>query len=812
MFLKLPGTHFVKTAYRSLIKNRTNSFINIIGLSLGTLCFLYIILYVTDQYGYDQHHQNAKDIYRITSALQLPGENHINSAVSPPTAPAMKRDFPEVKQFARVIPSLGVSQYIIHFEEKAWSEKSVVFVDSTFFELFDYHFIYGDRSNALNKPYSIVLLKSIADKIFNTDDPIGKQIELEYAYGKGTYTVAGVIDESLGKSHIEANIFITMDGGGMGSYAKANDSWAGNNFAYSYIKLSPQSNPAVVQAKLPEFLKKYGQEQLTQFGMEKQLHLQPVRSIHTTTGFENELDKIANPSFLKILLLIAALIQIIACINFMNLATARSADRAKEVGVRKAIGAGQSQLIAQFLWESILMAFMGVVIAVPLLWTTMPFLNELTQVDIPISFLKDYRLWLLLTSLIIITGLLAGSYPAFYLSAFDSVKVLKGNFTNRVSVAGIRRSLVVFQFILAIVLISAIIVIYSQLRYIKNKDLGFDQNQKVVFTFHTNETMNKGSKFASDLRGLAEVKSVSRAAYYLSQPILSDQTFYKAGGSMANGQASRLMISDQFFAQANGIDIISGRDFRMNDSGKVLINQTLATRLGINIAEAEGLSLFSKQGNGDPVKFEIVGILRDFNFNSLHEEIKPLMIMCNDLDPYLANITVNTTSSDYKSLLSGIESIWNENFPALPFEYAFLDAEVQKMYESEIALSNIINIFTGMAIFISCLGLFGLASYSAENRRKEIGIRKVLGASTFRLTALLSYDFISLVTIAFIIAAPLAWWAMNKWLQSFNYRVMLTWQMFGLAGLIAILIAILTVSSQAVKAAIANPIKSLRTE
>ena len=782
------------------------------GLSLGTSCFLYIILYVMDQYSYDKHHQNAKDLYRITSALQLPGENHINSSVSPPTAPAMKLDFPEVKQFARVIPSLGVSQYIIHFEEKSWNEKSVVFVDSTFFDLFDYHFIYGDRSSALINPYSLVLHKSIADKIFNTEDPIGKQIELEYAYGKGTYTVQGVIDESLGKSHIKANIYITMNGGGMGSYARTNGSWAGNNFAYSYVKLSAQTNPAVLEAKLPEFLKKYGQEQLKQLGMEKQLHLQPVSSIHTTTGFEFELDKIANPSFLKILLLIAALIQIIACINFMNLATARSADRAKEVGVRKAIGARKSQLIVQFLGESILMAFLGVVIAVPLLWALMPFLNDLTNASISISFFKDYRLWGLLASLFCITGLVAGSYPAFYLSAFESVKVLKGNFTNRVSVVGIRRSLVVFQFILSIVLISAIIVIYSQLSYIKNKDLGFDQNQKMIFTFHTNETMNKGGKFATDLRGLSEVKSVSRAAYYLSQPILNDQTFYMAGGSMENGQVSRLMISDQYFAQANGIDILSGRDFRMKDTGKVLINQTLATRLGVDISKAEGTALFSKQGNGDPVKFEIVGILRDFNFNSLHQEIKPLMIMCNDLDPYLANITVNITSSNYKSLLSQIESIWRENFPALPFEYAFLDAEVQKMYESEIALSYIINVFTGMAIFISCLGLFGLATYSAENRRKEIGIRKVLGASVLRLIALLSFDFIRLVTIAFIIAAPLSWWAMNKWLRSFNYRVLLTWQMFGLAGVIAILIAIITVSSQAIKASIANPIKSLRTE
>lgn len=799
-------------ALRNLLKNRTFSFINIVGLSAGTLCCLYIMLYVTDQYSYDEQHLHPEDLYRITSALQLPGDKHVNATVSPPTAPAMKLDFPEVTQFTRVVPSLGVSQYILHYNEKSWSEKSVLFVDSTFFEVFKYHFSRGVGSKSLLNPYSIVLDKSIAVKMFGDEDPLGKQIEMEYSYGKGLYTVQGVVDESLGKSHIKANIYITMNGGGMGSYARNNDSWAGNNFCYSYIRLVPNTNVAALESKLPSFLNKYGQEQLKQLGMKKQLHLQAVSSIHTTKGYENELDQTANPSFLKILMLIAALIQIIACINFMNLTTARSTLRAKEVGIRKAIGAGRSQLIRQFLAESVLLAAMGVMIALPLLWILMPYLNQMTRTEIPISFLSDYRLWLMMWAMILVTGIFAGSYPALYLSAFEAIKVLKGNFTNQISAVGIRRSLVVFQFILAIVLISGIVVIYSQLNYIKHKDLGFDQNQKMVFTFHTNETMGKSQVFADDLRRLAEVKAVSRASYYLSQSILNDWTFYLSGGDMASGQVTQFMVTDQYFTRANSIQIIQGRDFRMNDTGKVLINETMAHRLGIPINKAEGTFLFTKQGDNQPVRYEIAGIMKDFNFSSLREELKPVLIMYNDKDPYLANITVNTSTSDYLSFLSQIESIWKKHFPSLPFEYTFLDAEVQKMYESEVTLSRIINGFTGMAIMISCLGLFGLAAFSAENRRKEIGIRKVLGAKVSNLTTLLSADFIRLVFIAIVIATPVSWWAMNKWLQSFNYRISLSWWMFTLAGAIALFIAIITVSTQAIKAAIENPIKSLRSE
>jgi len=804
--------NYFKIAFRFLVKNKTYSLINIIGLAIGTLCCLYILLYVKDQYSYDKHHRDVNNIYRITTSMQLRGDKHNNATSSPPIAPAMKRDFAEVQQFTRLVTTIGINQHLLRYKEKSFYEKDIVYVDSTFFDVFTYHFINGSPSNALTEPYSIVLLKETAEKLFGSENPVGKIIEIDNAYGKHDFKVNGVIDESLGKSHIHANMFISMNSGGIGQYAYNNNSWAGNNFANSYIKLNPNANASALEKKLPAFLIKYGQQQLKELGVEKQLHLQPVASIHTTTKHEVELSKTVSPSFLYLLLLIAALIQIIACINFMNLSTARASKRAKEVGVRKVIGAARKDLVKQFLGESILLSLIGVLIALPLLLFALPYLNQITQTNIRISLLNDYRLWFVLLGLIMITGLVAGSYPAFYLSAFKAIKVIKGNFTSHISAAGIRRSLVVFQFVLSIVLIIGIIIIYSQLNYIKNKDLGFEKDQRLIFSFYTNDTQNKMESFMNDLRQLADVKAVSRSNNYLSQFAFNDRGVYLAGGNMANAVDAQNMTTDEYFAKANGIKLIAGRDFRLKDSSRVLVNETLVRRLGLKPETAAGTRLYSQYAPDPPTVFEIAGVMKDFNYSSLHDEVKPFMLVYDANQAFMSNLTVAGSTKNYKLLLSEIEKIWHKDISNAPFEYAFLDEEVQKQYEAEITLANIINAFTLIAILISCLGLFGLAAFSAEQRNKEIGIRKVLGASVSGIVQLLSKDFLKLVTVSIVIATPIAWWAMNKWLQAFAYRINISWWMFVVAGLLAIFIALLTVSFQAIKAAISNPVKSLRTE
>jgi putative ABC transport system permease protein len=803
---------YFKTAFRFLLKNKTFSFINIVGLAVGTLCCLYIVLYVQDQYSYDKHHANAADIYRITTSLSMRGDKHSNGTSSPPIAPAMKNDFPEVQQFTRVISTIGVQKHLLRYKEKAIYEKDAVFVDSTFFNVFTYHFTAGSAKNALSEPYTIVLLKPTADKLFGNDEPVGKVIEINNAYGKHDFKVTAVVDETAGKSHIKANIFMTMNSGGIGEYVRGSTAWAGNNFANSYVKLIHNADAMALEKKLPAFLNKYGAQQLRELGMEKQLHLQPVTAIHTTTAYEIEMTKTVNPSFLYILLLIAGLIQLIACINFMNLSTARASKRAKEVGIRKVVGAGKKALITQFLGESFLLSIIGVLLALPLLLLALPYLNQITQAEIHFSLFGNYRVWAILFSIVMITGFVAGSYPAFYLSAFQAIKVIKGNFSNHVSAIGIRRSLVVFQFVLSIVLITGIIIIYSQLNYIKNKNLGFDKNQKLIFTFYTNDAQNKMNALANDLRQLTDVKGVSKSNNYLSQFVFDDHGVYTEGGNMTNAIDAQNMTTDENFAKVNGIKIISGRDFRLYDSGRVLINETLAKRLGLTPEKAPGTRLYT-QYLPDPVSYvEVAGVMKDFNYSSLHNEVKPFMLVYNLKQGDLTHLIVSASSKDYKALLGNIESIWHKELPAVPFEYSFLENEVQKQYETEITLARIINSFTLMAILISCLGLFGLATFSAEQRKKEIGIRKVLGASVSGIVQLLSKDFLRLVIVSFIIATPIAWWAMSKWLQAFVYRTDIRWWMFALAGLLAVSIALITVSSQAIKAAIANPVKNLRTE
>jgi putative ABC transport system permease protein len=806
---------YIKTAFRFLLKNKTFSFINIFGLAAGTLCCLYILLYVQQQYSYDKQHKDVQDIYRITTDLVLTGDHHHSGASSPPITPAMRRDFPEVQNYARVVSTdiLGAKQHLLRYKEQSFYETGALYVDSTFFDIFTYKFVEGHPEHALDEPYDMVLLKSTAEKLFGRESAVGKMVNIDDAYGKHDFKVTGVVDESLGKSHIEGNLFITIKSGPVGNSISNITEWAGNNFLFAYVKLRPGTEPLALEKKLPAFLNKYAADRLRAFGMQKQLHLQHVTEIHTTSGYEVELTKTTSSSFLLILVVIAVLIQVIACINFMNLSTARASKRAKEVGVRKVIGAGKYDLIKQFLGESFLLAFIGVIIALPLLYFFMPYLNDITRADIQMGFFADYRLWLMLAGLVLVTGFLAGSYPAFYLSNFEAIKVIKGNFSSRISATGIRKSLVVFQFVLSIVMITGIIIIYSQLNFIKSKDLGFDKNQKLVFNFYTNDAQGKMPALANDLKSLAGVKSVTSADNYLSQFILHDHGVYPEGGDMAHAIDAQNIACDEFFAKTNGIKVISGRDFMKGDSNKVLINQTLAKRLGLNPQTAQGVKLYQRYDNKPATFVTVVGVMKDFNYNSLHDPVKAFMLVYDGNPGDFSSMIVSVNSSNYSQLLTTINAVWTRDMPATPFQYAFLDDEVQKLYEGETIISHIINSFTSIAIIISCLGLFGLAAFSAEQRKKEIGIRKVLGSSVSGIVSLLSKDFLILVGISFVIATPVAWYFMSHWfLQGFAYRIPLSWWMFALAGVLAVAIALITVSSQAIKAALMNPVKSLKTE
>jgi putative ABC transport system permease protein len=549
---------------------------------------------------------------------------------------------------------------------------------------------------------------------------------------------------------------------------------------------------------------------MKKWGGHTEFYLQPLSSIHTTVGLDNVgIGQPVNPSFLNLLSLIAGLIQLIACINFMNLSTARASKRAKEVGVRKVIGAQRSALMKQFLAESFLLTLLSVALALPLMIISLPWLDRLTGTSVDVSLLYNFRIWGMLLGLTLVTGLVAGSYPAFYLSAFNAIRVIKGNFSSHISASGIRRGLVVMQFVLSIVLIFGILVIYSQLNYIKKKDLGFNPDQRIILTINSQGGFDHLPAFMDDTRQLAGVKEVTNASQYLSNPVLYNNNFFLPGQTTAESKNSEYVLADKYFLAANGIGLYSGRDFREGDSDRVLINVSLARHLGLDPNKAEGARLTDDQGR----KFEVVGVMKDFNFSSLHFEVRNFLVWINNPRYGLwPTITIHTNTNNYRDLLAQIGDVWKKNMAGVPFEYVFMDESVQKQYETEITMSRVINSFTIMAILISSLGLFGLAAFSAEQKHKEIGIRKVLGASVPVVVRLLSREFLFLVIISWVIASPVAWWAMNKWLQGFVYRINIQWWMFALTGVIAMAIAFVSVGFQSIRAALMNPVKALRSE
>lgn len=804
--------NYLRIAIRNLTKHKGFSFINIFGLALGTACCLYILLYVRDEYSYDEHHADAERIYRITAVMGTSENPDKMATCSPPIAMAMKRDFPEVEEATRAVGAIGRDQQLFRYDGKAFYETAGTYADATFFHIFSYDFVYGSPNRALSEPYNIVLTEAVSRKIFGNMDPVGKVLEIDTEEGPQNLTVTGVVSNKLGKSHLQANYFLSMNSGGIGEYVLTNDEWAGNNFTNAYIKLRPNTSREALEGKLAGFLEKYGGEQMKRRNIQKSLSLQPVTEIHTTQGYNAEPSKPVSTTLLSVLLAIAILIQVIACINFMNLSTARAAQRAREIGIRKVVGAARQSLIGQFLSESLIIAFLAMAVAVPLVIGMLPYLNQMTGVELSSEFLMDQQVWLGILGIGLVTGLLAGSYPALYLSGFQPIKVLKSKVAG---VSGgdlnLRQTLVVFQFVLAIALIISVVIINSQLKFIQQKDLGYDPNQKVAVPFRTGEALQNANSYRDAVKQIPGVQVVSRANNYVSQFIFNDMRFYKQGADMNASQGIQFMQVDEFFLQALDIQLLKGRDFNPTDTiGRVIVNEATLQTLNIPAEEAVGQYLYSDRDEGR-IDWQIVGVMKDFNFNSLYSEVTPFLLVYSN-DAYHSQMIIKAETSNYNKLLSQLESTWKKQVPGVPFEYKFINEEVQKQYEADRRLSRIINSFTFLTILISCLGLFGLAMFTAERRTKEIGIRKVLGATIFDITTLISKDFVKLVVIAVIVASPLAWWGMNQWLEDFAYRVEIQWWMFVLAGGVAVAIALLTVSLQAVKAAVANPVDSLRSE
>ena len=807
--------NYFKIALRNLRKNTAFSFINIFGLAVGLASCLLIMLYIFDESSYDRHQKDGNRLFRIAT---VSNKAETWAAASAPLAFALKTNLPEVEQATRLMTFPDIAKMLLKNEngsdKKQFFESNGYYVDSTFFQIFTYKFIYGNAATALNEPNSIVLSENISHKFFGNTNPVGKPLSINTPFGEFNYTVKAVFDNNKYKSHIPANYFLSMRNNDMWNWVQQQTTLIGNSVFFTYIKLKEGINSSLFEKKVQTFFELQAGADMKAAGFTNKLFIQPVKDIYLHSSIGNEIAPNGNITYLYILGSIAVFILIIACINFMNLSTARSEKRAKEVGVRKVLGAERNSLIWQFLGESFMMCLLALVIASILTQVLLPYFNNLTQKNI--HFFNNPCIIFWIVGLTILTGLSAGLYPAFYLSAFKPVSILKGKIVNSFSAAALRKGLVIFQFTISICLVFAAIVIWRQLDFIQNQQLGFNKDQKLILPLQQGFLNSKNSYTAlkNELSKYPEVKSVTSGSAYPGVVNLTDMLFFAEGKSKQEIVDIHLTAVKDDYIKTLGFQVLSGRSFSKDfraDSAGIILNEAAVKQLGYDVTNAVGKKI-KYDVNNLHGEMEIVGVVKNFNFESLHNKIQPHGFTTGTFANRYGYLIASLTTNNYTSVIKKINNTWTKLNPAVPFEYSFLDQDFQRNYEKEQRSSGIVSYFTIIAILIASLGLFGLSAFSAEQRIKEIGIRKVLGASVGQVVTLLSKDFIGLVSIAVFIASPLAWWGMNKWLQNFEYRINISWWMFVLAGFIAVLIALITVSFQAIKAAVANPVKSLRTE
>jgi len=808
-------SNYFKVLVRNLIKNKMFSLLNILGLSIGLATCLLISLYVFDEASYDRQHEDGNRVFRIVQTVN--GQSW--AALPGPFAAAAKNDLPDIEEATRLLKFPDVDNMLISYttpaETRRFFETNGFYVDSNFFRVISYPFKYGNPATALGEPNSIVLSEPIARRLFGDTDPTGKPITIGLSSGENVYKVKGVLTANTPPSHIPAGFFLSMKNGDIGRIVDGMRNWTGQNIFHTYVKLKAGVDTAAFEKKLEPFFDRYGGAEAKAAGINRYFTLQPLERIYLHSDIGDEIAANGNIKSLYILGSIAAFILIIACINFMNLSTARSEKRAREVGVRKVMGARKSSLVLQFLAESVLTSFCALAVALLLAGLFLPSFNSLTQKSLELFGQPSLIVWMVVLTLV--TGVVAGLYPAFYLSGFQPVRVLKGKVIGGLSAIVIRKSLVVFQFAVSVCLILGALVIWLQLNYLRTQDLGFNPNQQLVLPLKTPEGGAHYEALKDELVKRSFVKSVSAGSGYpgLSNMMLSDMLFYAQGKTQKDFVDINLAVTESDYLQTLGLPLLYGRSFSKNiitDSGSIILNETAVRKLGYDPRDAIGKKIYYELLQPSRKELKIVGVVKDFHFESLHETIKPFGLTTAYFGNRDAYVIVNLKIGNYPKQLAEIEADWKQINPNTPFVYSFLDQDFERSYRRDQRDSQIVIYFTGIAIFIACLGLFGLAVFSAERRTREIGIRKVLGASVTEVTVLLSKDFILLVLVAILIGSPLAWWAMNKWLEAFAYRIHLQWWMFGVSGAIAVLIAILTVSFQAIRAGNANPVNSLRSE
>ena len=807
--------NYLKIAFRNLLRNKTYSLINILGLSLGVACCLLLTLYIQDEFSFDRHHNRLNDLYRITTQISsVKGMDNMRTT-SPPIAMTLWEEIAEIESAARVLNPPGVALNLIKYEDQIFYETNGFIADSTVFDILTYDFTEGNPRTSLIEANSVVISDQLAKKLFGNESALDKSIFISQGGPEANFKITGVF-KARSNSHVVANFFVSMTSGGWGEFLRkdpeASNEWAGQNFVPAYVKLIPGHNRESVIKKMNEVLIKYGTEDLKALGMTKTLSLEPVKDIYLKSDIGQ------NPRIIYIYVIasIAVFILLIGCINFMNLSTAKATHRAAEIGIRKVMGAFRSSLIRQILGEAMVIVILSMLISIMMVQISLPFFNQLTGKSISFGTENLAYFSLAIAAVTIITGVIAGSYPAFYISSFQPAEVLKGKFRMTNSSGWLRRSLVVFQFVVAITLVSGMIIISKQLKFMQEKDLGFDAQARIVIPLRTESAQNSYEALQSELQKNSRIKMVSAAEYIPGSRIWSDMMFYTEGGNMDHTVLNRRNLIDFGYIELLDIPLIAGRTFSgdrkmESEARNVIINRTSAKQFGIDPEIIVGQHIYF-HWQGKLYTHTVVGVMEDFHQTSLKEEIEPVIFEINKDPKKYENIIASVQTGNFEQTLATIEKIWKSQVQDAPFEYTFLDDRIQKQYNDDIKVGTIITSFTLIALLISCLGLYGLSSYMAERRFREIGVRKVMGASVNQIMALMSVEFLKLVIIAFIISVPVASYVMNRWLEDFAYRITIDSFVFIVAGAGALIIALLTISFESMKAAVRNPVESLRSE
>lgn len=805
--------NYIKIALRNIRRHKVYSLINILGLSIGVACCLLLALYIQDETLYDKHHENLGNLYRITTHIHgVQGLSNMGSC-SPPIAQAMKAEIPEVEIAARLINPPGVNQNLIRYEDNIFYESDGYLADSTLFDIFTYTFLEGHPEKALVNANSVVITNTLAKKLFGDESALNKSIYIDQGGASDNFIVTGVIREEK-KSHVNVNFLISMASSGWAEYLRSDEAageWAGQNFVPSYLRLRPGHSTEEVVQSMNKVLQKYGAEDLKALGVSKTLGLEPVKGIYLKSSIGHG----AKITYLYVILSIAVFILLIACINFMNLSTAKAGKRAGEIGIRKVMGAFRGALIVQLLGETMVIVFISMLFSVVLAQLALPFFNQVTGKEISFNAQNIGYFIGALAVITIVTGIIAGSYPAFYLSSFQPSHVLKGKFNLSNTAGWMRRGLVVFQFMIAITLVCGITIISRQLKYIQEKELGFEADAKLVFPLRTNEAQNQYEVLKQTLATHASVKGISGASYMPGMSILTDVLLYPEGGTMET--AVRLFRNrvDENYPELLGIKLLAGRPFSNNRAAendrKIIINRAGVERMGYTLEDAVGRFIYG-DWQGEKYTFEIIGVMEDYHQVSLKEAISPTFFMMPENTGSYDYMIADIDASNLQTTLAALEKDWKSLINSTPFEFNFLDESISKQYDEDKKVAKIISSFTVIAMLISCLGLYGLSMYMAERRFKEIGIRKVMGASVAQIVSMMSSEFVQLVIIAFVIAVPLSYYAMTKWLEGFAYKTPVDVMVFAYAGIAALVIALLTVGFESIKAASGNPVNALRNE